>query len=62
MEEFKKLRAEVQRLQDEKKLPTWPSDEQKIDWAHGNAAIENPDVTRAVVEAALAKLPKTACE
>lgn len=30
-----------------------PTREQRIDWAHGSAVVENPDVTREMVERAV---------
>ena len=44
--------AGVVALRSDARLPKAPSPEQVIDWAHGNAAIENADVTREIVEAA----------
>jgi hypothetical protein len=39
------LQREVRRLQNEGSLPTWPTDEQRADWAFGNTVIENESVT-----------------
>lgn len=44
-ERYEKLLEQVQRLQKEGKLSTQPSDEQRADWAYGNTALSNPDVT-----------------
>lgn len=39
------LEREVRRLQHEGRLPIWPTDEQRADWAFGNTVIENSSVT-----------------
>lgn len=54
---YEKLRDEVRRLQAEGRLPTWPTDQQRIDWAFGNTAIENKDVTRDMAARAVAEKP-----
>jgi hypothetical protein len=53
---YGKLLAEVRKLQDENKLPTYPTVAQQIDWAHGNAAMENPAVTIEIVQGAMLKI------
>lgn len=35
------------------RLPAEPTREQRIDWAYGSAVIENPKVTREMVERAV---------
>lgn len=45
MRSYESLKAEVQKLQSEGKVPTTPTREQRIDFAYGNAVIENSDVT-----------------
>ena len=52
---YEELMAQVQRLQDEGKLSKHLTAEEKIDWAYGNTVIENPDVTRQMVEEAYEK-------
>ena len=52
---YEELMAQVQRLQSEGKLPKHLTAEEKIDWAFGNTVIENPDVTRRMVEEAYDK-------
>jgi hypothetical protein len=37
-----------------------PTREQRIDWAHGSAVVENPDVTREMVVKAVDKAPLAA--
>lgn len=54
---YEQLREEVRKLQDQGKLPVWPTNEQRVDWAYGNTAIENKDVTREMAEIAVAKKP-----
>jgi len=34
-------------------VPAQPTREQRIDWAYGNAAVENPEVKREHAEAAV---------
>jgi hypothetical protein len=46
---YSELSAEIRRLQRENVLPTYPTHEQRVDWAYGNAAIENSAVTHDVV-------------
>jgi hypothetical protein len=48
-EEYSELSARIRRLQEENALPIYPTEEQRVDWAFGNAAIENSSVTREVV-------------
>jgi hypothetical protein len=49
---YEKLRAQVRLLQEQGRLATTLTREEKIDWAYGNTVIENQDVTREMVEAA----------
>jgi chromosome segregation ATPase len=44
---YEQLRKQTRALQEE------PTDEQRADWAHGNAAISNPDVTKEMSELAI---------
>jgi hypothetical protein len=50
---YEDLKAKVQKLRAENKLPVEPTRAQKIDWAYGNAVIENPNVTREMAERAV---------
>jgi len=45
MATYESLKATVQRLQEEGRLPIVPTREQRIDFAYGNAAVGNGDVT-----------------
>lgn len=49
---YEALYAKVQELQNQGKLPTHVTREQAIDWAYGNTKIENPKITRELVETA----------
>ena len=56
---FEALYREMRELQDQGKLGTKVTREQAIDWAYGNIALHNPDVTRETVAAAYdARHPK----
>lgn len=56
---FEALYREMRELQDQGKLPAKVTREQAIDWAYGNIALHNPDVTRETVAAAYdARHPK----
>jgi hypothetical protein len=46
---YDELKAKVQQLTAEGKLPRVPTREQRIDFAYGNTKIENDDVTREMV-------------
>lgn len=52
MNRYKRLRAEVQRLQGSTANSTRLSHEERADWAFGNAVISNERVTREMVERA----------
>ena len=56
---FENLRREVARRQAAGELPVRPTQEQRIDWAFGNAAIENEQVTREVARDAVTRRPST---
>jgi hypothetical protein len=43
---YEELKRRVQALQGEGRIPLRPTAEERADWAYGNAAFENPDVTR----------------
>jgi hypothetical protein len=47
---YEQLLQEVRCLQDEGRLPIWPTREQRIDWAYGNTVIENDQVTLDMAE------------
>jgi hypothetical protein len=55
---YEELMAEVQHLQNEGKLSKHLTAEEKIDWAYGNTVIENPEVTRQMVEEAYKRNPR----
>lgn len=55
-----KLLKEIKDLQTQGKLPRWPTDEQRIDWAYGNTVIENARITRAMAKKAVIKKPSAA--
>jgi hypothetical protein len=57
MDNYEKLKAEVQRLRGEGRLEEWPSREQRIDWAYGTTKIENSAVTREMAEQAVDTKP-----
>ena len=46
------LKNVVVHLQSKRALPATDRRAQRIDWAYGTAVIENPDVTKAMVEQA----------
>jgi hypothetical protein len=52
---YEQLKAKVLQLQQEGRLPTWPTDEQRVDWVYGNTKIENDAITREMVEQAVAR-------
>lgn len=52
------LKQRVQQLQAEGRLPLKLTDEERADWAYGNAAIDNPDVTREMAERAVKNAPR----
>jgi hypothetical protein len=49
---YEEIRDEVRRRQSEGSLRATPTREERIDWAYGNAVIENAEVTREAVERA----------
>jgi hypothetical protein len=54
---YEQLLEEVRSLQDEGRLPIWPTRAQRIDWAYGNTVMENDQVTLAMVEKAADEIP-----
>lgn len=50
---YDQLLEEVRTLQDQGRLPSRPTRDQRIDWAFGNTKIENADVTRDMAERAV---------
>jgi hypothetical protein len=50
---YEELKRRIQELCDLGLIDRWPSREQRIDWAFGQAAIENPAITREMVARAL---------
>jgi hypothetical protein len=55
MKHFDKLLAQVRDLQKKHLLPIRPTDDQRADWAYGNAVIENKDVTIEMARKAASK-------
>ena len=49
---YEEMRDEVLRRQAEGSLRSEPTREERIDWAYGNAVIENSEITREAVERA----------
>ena len=49
----------VKELQRAKRLPVWPTEEQRADWAFGNTVIENAEVTIEMAEKAAARSPSS---
>ena len=56
MRTYEELLAEVHRLQDERRLPARPTRENIIDWAYGNAKIDNPKITIEIAVRAIDKM------
>jgi transcriptional regulator with XRE-family HTH domain len=54
------LGKKVKKMQEQGKLPIWPTDEQRADWAYGNTVIENAKVTLKMVKEAVTKKPSPA--
>jgi hypothetical protein len=54
---YEQLLQEVRSLQDEGRLPIWPTRAQRIDWAYGNTVIENDQVTLAMAEKSADETP-----
>jgi hypothetical protein len=52
---YEQLKAHVQQLQREGLVRGRPTDEERIDWVYGNTKIENDDITREMVEQAVAR-------
>ena len=50
---YETIKKELQDLHSQNLIPTEPTVEQKIDWAYGNASIENLAVTLEMVQAAV---------
>jgi hypothetical protein len=50
--EYEALRAQVSRLQEYGTLPKKLTRDDAVDWVYGNTAIENPNITREMVERA----------
>jgi hypothetical protein len=49
---YEEIRDEIRRRQSEGSLRASPTREERVDWAYGNAVIENSEVTREAVERA----------
>jgi hypothetical protein len=54
---YEQLLDEVRCLQDQGRLPIWPTRAQRIDWAYGNTVIENDQVTLAMAEQSADRCP-----
>ena len=54
---LRELQRKVRCLQEEGRLPVWPTDEQRADWAFGNTVIENGDVTFEMAQRAVMAKP-----
>ena len=54
------LGKKVKTMQKQGKLPIWPTDEQRADWAYGNTVIENAKVTLKMVKEAVTRKPSPA--
>ena len=50
---YEELQKRVSELQKAGKLPTWPTAEQRADWAYGNTVIENSSVTLEMAQKAV---------
>ena len=55
MKTFEELMKAVKELQHDKRLPIWPTTEQRADWAFGNTVIENAEVTFEMAQRAAAR-------
>lgn len=56
----KALLGQVKELQEQGRLPIWPTNEQRADWAYGNTVIENAKVTLEMAKRAVTKKPSPA--
>jgi hypothetical protein len=56
-ENYEALSQKVRAMQKEGKLPVWPTDEQRADWAFGNTVIEDGRVTLKMAQDAAAMKP-----
>jgi hypothetical protein len=52
---YEELKQQVVLLQDQGKLPSRPTADQRADWAYGNSKVENADVTREMAQLAVAQ-------
>ncbi len=50
---YEELQKRARELQSAGQLPTWPTAEQRADWAFGNTVIENAGVTLEMAKKAL---------
>jgi len=53
MNNYEKLKAEIQTLRKEGRINASSSPEERADWAYGTTKIENDAVTRAMAQAAV---------
>lgn len=54
---YEALSRKVKEMQQQGKLPIWPTNEQRANWAYGNTVIENSSVTLEMAQEAVAKKP-----
>jgi hypothetical protein len=59
MDTYETLKARVLEMMDKGQLSPVPTREERIDFAYGNTKIENDDVTRGMVEAAVDKIDRS---
>jgi hypothetical protein len=54
---YEELRRKIRDLQNQGTLPTWPTPDQRADWAYGNTVIENANVTLEMAQKAVSEKP-----
>lgn len=59
MDSYEALKARILELMSTGQLSPVPTREERIDFAYGNTKIENDDVTRGMVEAAVDKIDRS---
>lgn len=57
---YEKLKTLLRRLVKEGRLPSEPTEEQKIDWAYSNLAIDRPGLTKEEFQKSYEKAKKKA--
>lgn len=58
MDTYESLKARILELMSSGQLSPSPTREERIDFAYGNTKIENDDVTRSMVEAAVDEIDR----